>query len=98
MSELTNSEISGPKFEFSKFIFISIWLLAVGETVFTCWITWQAFIKLGVVDFSALIALTGFLFGELATGTAFYYWKTKHDNRIKLKAKLGMELKDEDFN
>lgn len=88
---------SAPKLEFSKIIFISIWVLVAGVTIFTCLVTWKS-LQIGVVDFSALIALITSLFAEFATGTAFYYWKTKHDNRIKLKSKFGMQLQDEDFN
>ena len=87
---------SAPKIEFSKLIFLSIWFMAMGVTIFTCWVTWES-IKLGITDFSALVTLIGAVFAELATGTAFYYWKTKHDNRIKLKAKYGMDITDEDL-
>lgn len=77
------------KTEFSKFILITMVILATFVTAFT----FVAVIKTG--DTSALGYLIPAVFAELATSTGFYYWKAKTENKIKLSQIYGKEIVDD---
>lgn len=77
--------------EFSKLIFWFVFLLTLGVTIFGCALMW----KTG--DTSALAVIIPAVFAEFATTTAFYYWKAKNENRIKLMKKLGLDIDKTDI-
>lgn len=77
--------------EFSKLIFWFVFLLTLGVTIFGCALMW----KTG--DTSALAYIIPAVFTEFATTTAFYYWKAKNENKIKLMKKLGLEIEKNDI-
>lgn len=45
-------------------------------------------------DMMALATVTGLSWGETSAATAFYYWKAKNENRIKLTLGMVKELAD----
>ena len=79
------------KIEFSKIIFIGVSILALAVTVFACAVIWRT------GDTSALAYLIPAVFAEAATGTGFYYWKARAENKIKLKAQYKLDVNDSDF-
>lgn len=79
------------KIEFSKLIFVCVSVVALGVTVFACAAIWRT------GDTSSLAYLIPAVFAEMATGTGFYYWKAKSENKIKLKAKYKMDITESDF-
>lgn len=45
-------------------------------------------------DITPLIALAGFAWAETAASNAFYFWKARHENRIKLTKQMVTDLAD----
>ena len=67
------------KMEFSKKILILVALVTIIVIAYT--LVMVAITR----DLMPLNYLIPALFGEVATGTGFYYWKAKQENMIKLK-------------
>lgn len=67
------------KMEFSKKIFYMITIFTIIIVIFSMILMWIT------KDTSPLSYLIPGIFGEFATATAFYYWKAKKENEIKLK-------------
>lgn len=79
------------KLEFSKLIFISIWVLTVLTTV-------AAYLAVFLFqDTSILSYLIPANYAELATGTAFYYNKAKLENKLKIMKDYDMKVEKEDI-
>ena len=76
------------KTEFSKKLLIFASVLAVAVTCFAFLLMWRT------GDTSALMYLVPAVFGELATGTGFYYWKARTENKIKLYKYYGKDVYD----
>lgn len=77
--------------EFSKKIFISIWILSVVVTL-------AAFVLMFMTeDLSPLSYLIPAVFAELATGTGFYYNKAKLENKLKIMKSKNMKINKEDL-
>ena len=92
IEQLRNLDSGGKKLEFSKLIFICVSIGTVAITIFSCVMAWRT------MDTSVLTYLIPSAFAELATGTGFYYWKSKADNKIKLSARLGVNPDASTFN
>lgn len=77
------------KMEFSKKILIVSWLSGSIVIIFALWLTYMMVIKgySGDVSLVALILSGGF--AEIATGTGFYYWKSKNENMQKIGNNTG---------
>ena len=75
--------------EFSKTILKISWLSGSIVIAFACYLTYQMVMhgKNGDVQLVAIILTGGF--AEISAGTAFYYWKSKRENEIKLAALYG---------
>lgn len=68
--------------EFSKKIFVGISLATLSVAVFAMYMMYIT------QDLSPMSYLIGAVFAEFATATAFYYWKAKAENVIKLGGKI----------
>lgn len=80
------------RFEFAKIFSVVIVLMFVSVAVFTCVMVWRT----GVVDpLNWLITAIG---AALATVIGFYFWKSRAENKIKLKAQYKIQLNDSDFD
>lgn len=77
--------------EFSKLIFWFVFLLTLGVTVFSCVVVWRT------NDTSVLAVLIPLVFAEFGTATAFYYWKAKNENYIKLLKKYKLDIDKDDI-
>lgn len=77
--------------EFSKLIFWFVFLLVLGVTIFACALMW----KTG--DTSPLAYIIPAIFTAFTTVIAFYYWKAKNENKIKLMKRLGLEIEKDDI-
>lgn len=64
--------------EFSKKILIVAAIINVVVIIFTCVMVWRT------NDLTPLAYLIPSVAAEVATGTAFYYWKARTENKIKL--------------
>ena len=80
------------KIEFSKVIFIYVALLTTAVVVFTFIMVWKT------EDLSPLQTLIPAVFAEAATGTGFYYSKSKVENKIKLMKIYGIKPTEQSFN
>ena len=78
-----------PKIEFSKIVLIIALLLNTGVLVFSCVMMWRT------CDLSPLAYIIPSVGAEVATGTGFYYWKAKAENKIKLAKAYGIEVTDQ---
>lgn len=76
------------KVEFSKKIFYIITTLTVVIIFYSMALMWKT------EDASALAYLIPAIFTELATCTAFYYWKARTENKIKLEKKYKIKIDD----
>lgn len=77
------------KVEFSKKIFYIITTLTVVIIFYSMALMWKT------EDASALAYLIPAIFTELATCTAFYYWKARTENKIKLEKKYKVKIKED---
>ena len=89
---LQATEKAKKKIEFSKLIFIGVSIVTVAITVFSCVIIWTT------KDTTALAYLIPAVFAEMASATAFYYTKSKAENKIKLMALYGVQPEASNFN
>ena len=69
-----------PPVEFSKVILLTVAVLSIAVTVFTCWMVYIT------QDLTPLNYLISGVFVECGVGTGFYYAKAKVENRLKLLA------------
>lgn len=79
------------KIEFSKLIFIGVSIITIITTAFSCYMIWET------KDTSALAYLIPAVFAEMASATAFYYNKSKAENKIKLMLQHGVKPEATDF-
>ena len=79
------------KVEFSKLIFVSVGVLTLAVTIFSCAVIWMT------MDTSALCYLIPAVFAEFASATGFYYTKAKAENKIKLMKRYGVQPESSDF-
>lgn len=77
------------KVEFSKKIFYIITTLTVVIIFYSMALMWKT------EDASALAYLIPAIFTELATCTAFYYWKARTENKIKLEKKYKVKTEED---
>ena len=77
--------------EFSKKILIFSYLIAIILTTFTCYCVYKN------LDISYLSNITVTSWAEVSVGNAFYYWKARSENKIKLLQSLSDEEKEK-FN
>lgn len=77
--------------EFSKRILITAWLSGSAVIAFACWLTYQMVMHgySGDTNLVAIILSGGF--AEITAGTAFYYWKARKENEIKLSGSITKE-------
>ncbi|MBR4295845.1 MAG: hypothetical protein IKT56_03290 [Clostridia bacterium] len=75
------------KREFSKKIIIFMTVFTVIITIYSLILMWKT------NDTSPLAYLIPAVFAEYATSTAFYYWKARKENEIKLRRLYGEEAK-----
>lgn len=80
------------KVEFSKLIFIFVAIVTLAVVVFTFIMVWKT------EDLSPLNYLIPAVFAEAATGTGFYYSKSKVENKIKLMKIYGVTPTEQSFN
>lgn len=80
-----------PKFEFSKLIIIVAGAFNIGVIVFAMVLMWRT------GDTTPLAYLIPSVSGEVGTAIAFYYNKSKIENRLKLMSIYGIEPKNADF-
>lgn len=80
------------KMEFSKKIFIFVAAVTVVVTAFTMYMVWET------KDISPLIYLIPAIFTEMGTGTAFYYWKSKAENQLKIARSIKEEKLCDEIN
>ena len=73
----------------SKLIILFSWISAL---VLTIIVIIGSFIG---IDTSNITTIAGLAWGELTTAHAFYYWKSKNENRSKHAMKLVKSLADE---
>lgn len=71
----------------SKKILLVSYLITVPITIVTI-----LSVLLTEHDTSALVAVSGFAWAETTAANAFYYWKAKNENRIKLTEQMVAEL------
>lgn len=76
------------KFEFSKIVFLILFLITVGVTLFAMLIMWKTD---SVAPLAYLIPST---YTAFATGTGFYFDKSKKENLIKLRSTYGNDMMD----
>ena len=79
---------TGRRIEFSKAIFAGVSAVALAVTLFSCALAWIT------RDTSVLCYLIPAVFAELASATGFYYNKAKAENRIKLSAPNGADIRN----
>lgn len=89
---LQTTEKAKKKTEFSKIIFIGVSMVTIAITVFSCFIIWRT------MDTTALAYLIPAVFAEMASATAFYYNKSKAENKIKLMALYDVKPEASNFN
>jgi len=65
--------------EFSKKILLVAGAINIAVVAFACVMIWKT------LDLTPLAYLIPAVAAEVATGTAYYYWKAKAENQIKLK-------------
>lgn len=75
--------------EFSKKLLRTNWVATLTLTGLVA-----AFSVIGI-DCTELSAIAALSWAELAAATAFYYWKAKNENRIKLIKSMVKEWADE---
>lgn len=63
--------------EFSKKLLFFSWGVTIVLTVLTIWFSMKQ------LALDALIVITPLSWAETGTATAFYYWKSKNENRTK---------------
>ena len=78
--------------EFSKKIFIFVAAVTVIVTAFTMYMVWET------KDISPLAYLIPAIFAEAGTGTAFYYWKSKAENQLKIARSIKEESLCDEIN
>lgn len=78
-----------PKMEFSKKILIVAAIINIAVLLFSCVMVWRT------GDLTPLAYMIPTVAAEVATGTAYYYWKAKAENTIKLKNSYGNFALDE---
>ena len=78
------------KREFSKNIIIFMTIFTVIITIYSLILMWKT------NDTSPLAYLIPAVFAEYATSTAFYYWKARKENEIKLRRLYG-DVADKTF-
>lgn len=78
------------KMEFSKKILIVVAVISIIVVAYTL-------VMVAITqNLDPLNYLIPALFGEVATGTGFYYWKAKQENSIKLKKFYGESVQTGD--
>ena len=75
--------------EFSKLILVTVFITAV---VFSSIAAYLAFIGADVGSYSPIVLA---IWAELGTSSGFYYWKAKHENKIKLLKDAPKDLIEE---
>lgn len=75
--------------EFSKKILLTNWVATLVLTGLV------AALSIAQIDCTELGAIAALSWAELAAATAFYYWKAKNENRIKLTKSMVKEWADE---
>lgn len=86
-----NTLSSRKRLEFSKLVFVSISIMTVAITIFSCCMIWRT------ADMSVLAYLIPSVFTEMASATGFYYNKAKAENKIKLMALTDTEPEAQTF-
>ena len=76
------------KIEFSKKILIVSYIIAISITIFTCIL---AFLQKDISSFSAIVLSC---WGEVTVGNAFYYWKARSENKVKIISSLNVDVLD----
>jgi hypothetical protein len=76
--------------EFSKKVLYAAAIMTFLIVIFTMYMIWAT------KDLSPLQYLIPAAFAESATGTGFYYWKAKAENKLKLEKEYGIKPKSED--
>lgn len=80
------------KIEFSKLIFWLVWATNLMVILFAMAMMIAAFKLTGYFDSTPLIYLIPSTATELAASTAFYYWKAKAENKIKIALSSGVKI------
>lgn len=80
------------KIEFSKIILIGVSILTTYIVLFSSYMIWET------KDLTPLAYLIPAIFTELATATAFYFNKSKAENKIKLMKSLGLPVTEATIN
>lgn len=80
------------RMEFSKIILVIVMALNVAVIIFSCVMMWRT------CDLTPLAYLIPSIGTEVSAGTAFYYWKAKAENKIKLAKLYGIELTENTLN
>ena len=75
-------------FEFSKIIFLILCSITIMVVVFSILLMWKT------SNLTPLAYLIPSVFTSFATGTAFYFDKSKKENMIKLREIYGNDLID----
>lgn len=85
--------MSGKKrIEFSKIILVTMITLDIAVIIFSCVMMWRT------CDLTPLAYLIPSIGAEVSTGTAFYSWKAKAENKIKLAKLYGIDLTENTLN
>lgn len=77
-----------PKFEFSKIVFMILFVITVCTTLFAMVLMWKT------DSVAPLAYLIPSVYTAFATGTGFYFDKAKKENLIKLRSTYGNEMMD----
>ncbi|MCM3387357.1 hypothetical protein M3649_04310 [Ureibacillus chungkukjangi] len=77
------------KMEFSKKILYVTFILAIVIFSYAMWIQYLIVTSGFIGDTSIVTTLLTVLGAEITAGTSFYYWKSRRENEIKLKATYG---------
>lgn len=80
------------RIEFSKIVLVIMMILDIAVIIFACVMMWRT------DDLTPLAYLIPSIGAEISTGTAFYYWKARAENKIKLAKLYGIELTENTLN
>lgn len=72
--------------EFSKKLLFFSWSITLILTALTLWFSIAAY------PLDGLLVITPLAWTETGTATAFYYWKSKNENRAKYGQKFMREI------
>ena len=77
--------------EFSKKILMVAWLSGSFVIAYALWLTYLMVIGGYDGDISLIQTILTGGFAEITAGTAFYYWKARKENEIKLTGSITKE-------